>query len=186
MKTNIIQGLKMTVLLIVLFTVIYPLSVWAIAQVAPNNGKGAKVTYNNNSGYLVIGQEFKTDRYFWSRPSAVDHNAAGSGGSNKGASNEAYLAVVQGRIDTFLLKNPTVKKSEIPMDLITASGSGLDPNISIAAAKVKVDRIAKVRNLEVQKVQQLIEAHTEQPAFGLFGPAKINVLQLNSALDQLQ
>lgn len=186
MKTNLIQGIKMTVLLLVLFTVIYPLSVWAIAQVAPNNGKGEKINDNNKSGYVVIGQEFKTDRYFWSRPSAVDYNAAGSGGSNKGASNEEYLAVVQGRIDTFLLKNPSVKKSEIPMDLITSSGSGLDPNISIAAANVQVNRIAKSRNLDIQKVQKLVENYTEQPAFGLFGPAKINVLQLNVALDQLK
>ena len=114
MKDNLIKGIRMTIVLLVLFVVIYPLSVWAVAKLAPNNGKGEVVNHKNGKGYSNIGQSFTSDEYFWGRPSAVDYNAAGSGASNKGASNEEYLAVVQGRIDTFLIKNPTVKKSEIP------------------------------------------------------------------------
>ena len=176
----------MTVVLLVLFTVIYPLSIWAIAQLAPNNGKGEVVSYNDGKGYANIGQSFTTDNYFWGRPSAVDYNAAGSGASNKGASNEEYLAQVQGRIDTFAIKNPTVEKKNIPVDLVTASGSGLDPNISVASAKVQIDRVAKARSITVEKLEALIDLQTEKALFGIFGPEKINVLKLNIALDQLK
>ena len=176
----------MTAILLVFFTVIYPAAVWAVAQMAPNNGKGEVVSYKQNKGYANIGQRFTADKYFWGRPSAVDYNAAGSGGSNKGPSNEAYLAVVQGRIDTFLLKNPMVKKSEIPVDLVTASGSGLDPNISVQSARIQVSRIQKVRNIDSIKLNALIDANTEQPLLGVFGPSKINVLKLNIALDELK
>lgn len=176
----------MTIILVVLFMVVYPLSVWAIAQLAPNNGKGEVVSYKQSKGYANIGQSFTKDEYFWGRPSAVDYNAAGSGASNKGASNEEYLAVVQGRIDTFLLKNPTVKKSEIPVDLVTASGSGLDPNISVASAKIQISRIQKARNIDPKKLNALIDDNTEHPLLDVFGPVKINVLKLNIALDQLK
>lgn len=176
----------MTVVLLVLFTVIYPLSVWAVAQLAANNGNGEVISYKQTKGYANIGQNFTKDEYFWGRPSAVDYNAAGSGASNKGASNEEYLAVVQGRIDTFLLKNPNVKKSEIPVDLVTASGSGIDPNISVASAKVQIDRIQKARNMDPEKLNTLIDVHTENPFLNIFGPEKINVLKLNIALDQLK
>ena len=176
----------MTLVLLILLVVIYPLSVWAIAQFAPNNGKGEIVAYKEGKGYANIGQSLTADEYFWARPSAVDYNAAGSGGSNKGPSNEEYLAVVQSRIDTFLLKNPSVKKSEIPVDLVTASGSGLDPNISVESAKVQVARIQKARNIDSGKLNALIDANMEQPFLGIFGPSKINVLKLNIALDQLK
>ena len=176
----------MTVVMLVLFMVIYPLSIWAIAQLAPNSGKGELVSYKNGNGYSNIGQNFSKDDYFWGRPSAVDYNAAGSGGSNKGASNTEYLAEVQARIDTFLIKNPEVKKSDIPVDMITASASGLDPNISVQAATVQVERISKVRNIPVEYLKQLIVQQTEKPLIGLFGPSKINVLKLNLALDNLK
>ncbi len=176
----------MTLVLLVLLVVIYPLSVWAIAQLAPNSGKGEIVEYKNGKGYSNIGQNFSKDEYFWGRPSAVDYNAAGSGGSNKGPSNEEYLAVVQSRLDTFLLKNPSVKKSEVPVDLITASGSGLDPNISVESARIQVARIQKARNIATGKLNALIDANMEQPFLDIFGPSKINVLKLNIALDQLK
>lgn len=186
MKNNLIIGIRMTVVLLVLFVVIYPLSVWSIAQFTPNKGKGEIVSYKQSKGYSNIGQGFTEDNYFWGRPSAVDYNAAGSGASNKGASNTEYLAVVQGRIDTFLLKNPTVKKSQVPVDLVTASGSGLDPNISVASAKIQIARIQKARNIDSDKLNELINANTEKPFLGLFGPTKVNVLKLNVALDQLK
>lgn len=185
MKNNLVIGIRMTVVLLVLFMVIYPLSVWAAAQLAPNNGKGEVVAYNQSKGYSNIGQNFTADKYFWGRPSAVDYNAAGSGASNKGASNEEYLAVVQGRIDTFLLKNPTLKMSQVPVDLVTASGSGLDPNISVASAKVQIARVQKTRNIGSEKLNSLIDSNTEHPFLGVFGPQKVNVLKLNIALDQL-
>jgi K+-transporting ATPase ATPase C chain len=131
MKKELLSAFKLTILSILLLVVGYSTIVWGIAQLAPNNGKGETVVHNGKKYYLNIGQTFNEDKYFWSRPSAVDYNAAGSGGSNKAASNKEYLQQVQARIDTFLIHNPEVKKTEIPVDLVTASGSGLDPHISI-------------------------------------------------------
>ncbi|WP_159634576.1 K(+)-transporting ATPase subunit C [Sphingobacterium composti Ten et al. 2007 non Yoo et al. 2007] len=186
MKKHILPAIKLTAVMILFFTVIYPLAVWGIAQLAPNAGKGEIIEHKGKKHYVNIGQSFTEDHYFWSRPSAVDYNAAGSGGSNKGPSNEEYLAEVKARIDTFLLHNPGVDKSDIPVDLVTASGSGLDPNISVQAAKVQVQRIAKIRGIEKLKLNQLIDQQTEKPLWGIFGPEKINVLKLNIALDELK
>lgn len=184
MKKHILPAIKLTIILILFFTVIYPLTVWGLAQFSSNAGKGKIVAYDGKKYYANIGQAFTADKYFWSRPSAVNYNAAGSGGSNKGPSNEEYLSQVQARIDTFLVHNPGIQKSEIPVDLITASGSGLDPNFSVQAAKVQVKRIAAVRGFEEQKINQLIEDNTDGPLWGIFGPQKINVLKLNIALDR--
>lgn len=186
MKSNILPAIKLTILSILLLAVIYPLAVWGIAQFSPNNGQGEIIAENGKTYYSNIGQSFKEDHYFNSRPSAVGYNAAGSGGSNKGASNPDYLAEVQTRIDTFLVHNPGINKADIPVDLITASGSGLDPNISVQAAKVQVKRIAKVRNISETTLQDLINQQIEKPLLGLFGPEKINVLKLNLALDNLK
>lgn len=185
MKKNILPALKLTAVMILFFTVVYPLAVWGIAQFLPNSGKGEIIMHNGKKYYVNIGQLFTDDSYFWSRPSAVGYNAAGSGGSNKGPSNEAYLADVQARIDTFLVHNPEVNKSDIPVDLVTSSGSGLDPNFSVQAAKVQVKRIARIRGVDAVKLNQLIDEQTEKPLWGIFGPEKINVLKLNIALDQL-
>ncbi|MCI1267570.1 MAG: K(+)-transporting ATPase subunit C [Saprospiraceae bacterium] len=186
MKTNIFPAIKLTLVCLVFFMGIYTLAVYGIAQFTTNKGKGEIITQNGKTYYTNIGQSFTDDKYFYSRPSAVGYNAAGSGGSNKGPSNPDYLAEVQARIDTFLVHNPEVKKSEIPSDLVTASGSGLDPNISLAAASVQVKRLAKIRNITEQNLIQLIEQHTEKSLLGIFGPEKINVLKLNLALDQLK
>jgi K+-transporting ATPase ATPase C chain len=137
-------------------------------------------------GYANIGQKFTGDQYFWSRPSAVDYNAAGSAGSNKGPSNPDYLQTVQDRIDTFLVHNPGIKKEDIPAELVTTSGSGLDPDLSPAAAKVQAKRIAAIRKIDEQKLLALIDQQTVKPLLGMFGPAKVNVLKLNVALDQLK
>jgi potassium-transporting ATPase KdpC subunit len=186
MKSNIFPAVKLTLVCLVFFMGIYTFAVYGIAQFSPNNGKGEIISQNGNTYYENIGQSFTDDKYFNSRTSAVGYNAAGSGGSNKGPSNPDYLAEVQARIDTFLVHNPGIDKSEIPSDLVTASGSGLDPNISVKAAKVQVKRIAKIRNISETTINQLIEQQIEKPLLGLFGTEKINVLKLNLALDNLK
>lgn len=182
---NIVVAIKLTAVLIVLLAGVYPLVLWAVAQLSPNAGKGQVLEYNGKTYYAHIGQRFTADGYFWSRPSAVDYNAAGSGASNKGPSNEEYLAEVQARIDTFLMQNPSVEKREVPVDLVTASASGLDPHFSVQAAKVQVARVAKARGMQERELLALIVTQIERPTFGLLGPEKINVLKLNIALDQL-
>jgi K+-transporting ATPase ATPase C chain len=168
------------------FSGVYTIIVWGIAQMAPNKGEGFVVSANGKTYYANIAQKFTDDKYFWSRPSAVDYNAAGSGGSNKGPSNPDYLADVQKRIDTFMVHNPGIKKSDIPSDLVTASGSGLDPDISIQGARVQVKRIASIRHIPEDKLDNLVTEHAEKPLLGMLGPEKVNVLKLNLALDQLK
>ena len=171
--------------MVLVFAVIYPAVVWGIAQLAPNQGKGEAISVNGKVvGYQKIGQKFDKSMYFWGRPSAVDYNAAGSAGSNKGASNADYLAIVQKRIDTLLLVHPYLQKSDIPADMVTASGSGLDPNISPEGALMQVKRVANERKLSEDKVKKLVESKIEKPA--VMGTSLVNVLELNVALDELQ
>lgn len=184
MKTNIFPAIKLTAITLLFFSGVYTAVIWGVAQFAPNNGKGEIVMHKGKKYYSNIGQTFTADNYFNSRPSAVGYNSAGSGGSNKGPSNPDYLKTVEARIDTFLVHNPGVGKSEIPVEMITASGSGLDPDISPEAALIQVKRIAKTRSLPETEVQQIIEQNTEGPLLGLLGPSKVNVLKLNIALDK--
>jgi len=187
MKQHILPALKLTFICIVVFSGLYTLLIWGIAQAAPNNGNGETVSVNNKVvGYKLEGQNFTDDKYFNGRPSACGYNAAGSSGSNKGPSNPDYLKDVQSKIDTFLVHNPSVKKEEIPSELVTASGSGLDPDLSPQGAYVQVKRIAAVRKLDEAKIISLIDKQTEKPLLGMFGTAKVNVLQLNIELDQLK
>lgn len=184
---HFIITLKLTALTLVLFGVAYPLLITGISNViGPNGGKGERILVDGKVvGFELIGQKFDNDKYFNSRPSAVDYNAASTGGSNKGPTNPEYLNLVQARIDTFSVHNPTIKKSDIPADLVTASGGGLDPHISAQAAQVQIDRIARVRNLDKGKVTDLVNNQIEKPWFGLFGPSRVHVLKLNIALDKL-
>ncbi|MCE6989759.1 K(+)-transporting ATPase subunit C [Dyadobacter sp. CY323] len=186
MKTNIFPAIKLTALTLIFFSGIYTAAIWGVAQLAPNGGRGEMITVKGKMYYANIGQTFTEDKYFYSRPSAVGYNAAGSGGSNKGPSNPDYLATVQARIDTFLVHNPGVETKDIPVELVTASGSGLDPDITSKAALVQVKRIAAIRKVSAESVEQLIAKNTEGPLLGLFGPEKINVLKLNIALDELK
>ena len=186
MKNNLLPSIKLTLICMVFFMGIYTLVMLGIAQFAPNHGKGFVTEANGKKYYENIAQKFTKDKYFWSRPSAVDYNAAGSGGSNKGPSNPDYLKTVQDRIDTLIVHNPTIKKEEIPSDIVTASGSGLDPHISPNSAMIQIARIAKVRNFTEDKIIALVNEHTEKPLLDMFGPSRVNVLKLNLALDNLK
>lgn len=186
MKNNLIPAIRLTLVCLVFFCGVYTAAVWGVVQLAPGQGNGLTISQNNKTHHVNVGQAFTSDNYFWSRPSAVDYDAAGSGGTNHGPSNPDHIAEVQARIDTFLVHNPSVKKSEIPSDLVTASGSGLDPHISVQAAKVQVKRIAALRNVSENALKQLIEKNTEAPLLGLFGTERINVLTLNLDLDNLE
>ncbi|MET3979023.1 K+-transporting ATPase ATPase C chain [Mucilaginibacter sp. UYP25] len=187
MKTYFLPSLKITVILIVLLGGLYPLFIFAIGKLTPGDGNGVTVVLNGKVvGYANVGQKFTKDEYFSTRPSAVDYHADGSAGSNKGSNNPDYLKDVQARIDTFAKHNPDIKREAIPAELVTASGSGLDPDLSPTAAHVQVARIAKMRNLPADEITALVNEHTEKPLWGMFGPSKINVLKLNVALDQLK
>lgn len=186
MKTHLVIALKLTLVTILLFGAGYPLLITLIGKLATGSGKGEQITVNGTvKGFELIGQKFDTDKYFNSRPSAVDYNAASTGGSNKGPTNPDYLTVVQARIDTFLVHNPTIRKDDIPADLLTASGGGLDPHISPKAAYVQVNRISKVRNIKPEKIKALVDQYVEQPTLGM-GTSRVHVLRLNIALDQLK
>jgi len=187
MKQNILPAIKLTILLLIVFAVIYPAVIWVTAQAAPNKGEGETATVNGKViGYSNEGQSFTWDKYFWPRPSAVNYNAAGSVGSNKGPNNPEYLQVVKERLNNFLVHNPSVKKDQVPVEMITASGSGLDPDLSPSAAYIQVARIAKARGLEEAGIHAMVEKHIEKPFLGLFGPSKVNVLKLNRDLDKLK
>ncbi len=187
MKQHILTALRLTLVCIIFFCGIYSFVIFGIAQFAPNKGNGETIQLNNKVvGYVSEGQNFSSDKYFWGRPSAVGYNAATSGGSNKGPSNPDYLKDLQSKIDTFLAHNPEIKKEEIPADLVTASGSGLDPDLSPASAYVQVARVAKARNIDKEKIKSLVESNVEKPLLGLLGPEKVNVLKLNIALDNLK
>ena len=186
MKKEIIPSVLLTILCILFFSGVYPVVIWGIAQLAPNKGEGFTIKDNKGKYYYEnIGQKFSDDKYFWSRPSAVNYNAAESGGSNKGPDNPDYLVQVQATIDTFMVHNPGINKADIPSDMVTASGSGLDPNISVEGAEIQVARIAKVRGLDKNKVEALVKAHIDGPVWGM-GPEKVNVLKLNLDLDNLK
>lgn len=186
MKTHLFIALRLTLAYILFFCVLYTAIVWGIGQFTTHKGKVVIETENSVRYAPLVGQAFLQDTYFWARPSAVDYNAAGSGGSNKGPTNPEYLASLETRIDSFLVHNPGIKREEIPAELITASGSGLDPHISLQAAQVQVKRIALARHLSEVEVKTLVSRYTEPALWGLFGPVKINVLLLNQALDSLQ
>ena len=184
MKKYLLVSIKMTAVMLVLCSLLYPLLIAGIGRLTPGAGGGEKVLVNNKVvGYTNIGQKFTDDKYFQGRPSAVDYNAAGSAGSNKGPSNPDYLKIVRERIDSFLVHNPGITKAQIPAELVTASGSGLDPHISPAAAYIQVKRVAKVRGIDETRIKNLVDLQIEQNPVG---PYVVNVLKLNIRLDELE
>lgn len=171
----------------VLCGLLYPAAVTGIGRVAfPYQAEGSLVDVGGKAvGSTLIGQPFSSPRYFWSRPSAttpMPDNAAGSGGSNLGPTNPALVDAVRGRVDALRKADPA-NRAPVPVDLVTASASGLDPEISLAAARYQARRVAAARKLPEQQVRALIDAHRRGRVLGLFGEPRVNVLALNLALD---
>ena len=177
MKT-LLKSLKITLAFCVFFSVFYILILWVFAQVAgPNKGNAEVATLDGKVvGAANVGQMFTKDIYFWGRPSSAGdgYDATSSAGSNKGPTNQEYLDEVKARIDTFL----------VPAEMVTASGSGLDPNITPQCAYVQVKRVAQARGLTEKQVRAIVDKSIEKPFLGLLGTEKVNVLKLNIALEE--
>ena len=182
-------AILMLAVLTVLTGVLYPLAVTGIAQVVfPAQAAGSLVVKGGKAvGSLLIGQPFDDPKYFWSRLSATSpspYNGASSSGSNYGPLSDAVRDAVQGRVAALRDADPT-KSGPIPVDLVTASGSGLDPHVSPAAAYYQVARVARVRGLTEARVGALVTEHIEGRQLGFLGEPRVNVLRLNLALDEL-
>jgi K+-transporting ATPase ATPase C chain len=167
--------------------VVYPLAVTAVAAVVfPRQAQGSVIEVDGKPvGSELIGQPFEDPKYFWGRPSATGpfpNNPMAGSGTNQGPTNPALIEAVQGRITRLKEADPGNDKP-VPVDLVTASGSGLDPHVSPAAAEYQVSRVARVQGLDPVKVRALVAAHTEAPQLGILGQARVNVLKLNLALD---
>lgn len=185
---NLWISLKFTLVMCMVLTIGYVLILRLVAAVAsPNDGEAPVVELNGKVvGAANVGQRFTSSIYFWGRPSAVDYNGSGSGGSNKGTNNPEYLADVEARIDTFLKAHPYLERKEVPAEMVTASGSGLDPDISPRGAEVQIRRVAEARGMTEDQVREIVENTIQKPWMGLFGTYRVNVLKLNVALDEAQ
>ncbi len=186
MKKNLITALLMTLVTTVLFGLLFPLVITGLAQVLfPKQANGELLIRSGNLvGSKLIGQQFSSPGYFHSRPSSAGtgYDAGNSGGSNLGPTNQTLIARVQGDADRLQAENPT---TAIPIDLLTSSGSGLDPHISPEAAEFQVPRIAKERGLSEDVIREVVRQHTESRQFGFLGEPRVNVLELNLTLNEL-
>ena len=174
---NFIKSFRITIAFCIFFSVFYILVLWIFAQFAGRgeNGNAETVTLNGKVvGAANVGQMFTSDGY----------DATSSAGSNKGPTNEEYLAEVEARVDSFLVHHPYLSRDEVPAEMVTASGSGLDPNITPACAYVQVKRVAEARGMSEDEVKAIVDQAVEKPLLGMFGTAKVNVLKLNVALDE--
>lgn len=187
MKT-LLKSIKITLVFCVFFSVFYILVLWLFARVAgPNQGNAEVVILNGKVvGAANVGQKFTEDIYFWGRPSCAGdgYDATSSSGSNKGPTNPEYLAEVKSRIDTFLVHHPYLSRKDVPAEMVTASGSGLDPDITPQSAYVQVKRVAQARGMDVEEVRRIVDKAVEKPLLGVFGTEKVNVLKLNIALEE--
>ena len=192
MKSIVRPALVLFAALTLICGVLYPFAISGIGQLAFPRQAAGSLVYSNNQregqpvGSSLIGQAFSSPRYFWGRPSAtgpMPNNATASSGSNLGPANPAQIDAVKGRIDALKVADPA-NTAPIPVDLVTASGSGLDPEISLAAAYYQAARIARERKLTVEQVRSMIAERSQPQYFGFFGEPRVNVLALNLALDQ--
>lgn len=187
--SNILRpALVSLVLLSAITGLLYPVAVTGVGKLMfPQQAAGSLVTEGGKTvGSELIGQSFTSPKYFWGRPSAtapMANNAAGSGGSNQGPLNPALVDAVKARVEALRAADPG-NTLPVPADLVTASASGLDPHITIAAARYQAGRVARERQLPLAMVHSLIAAHTEGRDLGLLGEARVNVLNLNLALDK--
>ncbi len=181
-------AIRMTIVLTVLTGIIYPLLMVGVTHVIfPGQASGSLI-YRNGAvaGSSLIGQNFKAARYFHSRPSAAGNNgydATSSSGSNLGPTSKSLIDSVKQRLKIVLEENPGVQPSQVPVDLVTASGSGLDPEICTASAELQVERVAKARGVSTDEVRTLIKEHTRGRLLGFLGEPGVNVVELNLALD---
>ena len=190
MSSLIRPSLVLFVIMTVITGVAYPLVVTGIAQVVFSEQAGGSLIEKDGKaiGSRLIGQSFGDPKHFWSRPSATapyPYNATASGGSNQGPLNPALTDAVKARIEALRAADPN-NTAPVPVDLVTASGSGLDPDISVAAANYQAIRVAKARGLQPEAVHALIATHTRGKLLGVIGEPRINVLELNLALDSLK
>ena len=186
MKKNLLIAILMTLVTTVLFGLLFPLVITGLAQVLfPRQANGELLMRNGHVvGSRLIGQSFSSPGYFHSRPSAAGtgYDAGNSGASNLGPTNQTLISRVQQDADRLQAENPSVA---IPMDLLTTSGSGLDPHISPEAAEFQVPRIARERRLSEDMVREAVRQHTESRQFGFLGEPRVNVLELNLTLDEI-
>jgi potassium-transporting ATPase KdpC subunit len=178
MKTTL-QSIRIYIVLTLLTGIIYPIVMTGLAQfVFPKQANGSRIIENGKLiGSDLLVQKFESPRYFWPRPSAADYATVPSGASNKGPTSADLKKAIDQRREKF--------GNEAPIDLLTASGSGLDPHLSPAGARLQISRIAAARNMSIQKITELVDQTIEPPQFGFLGEPRVNVLKLNLMLDQL-
>lgn len=185
---NLVKSLRLTLVFCVFFSICYILVLWIFGLiVGPGGGNAETLVLNGRVvGAANVGQQFTKDVYFWGRPSHAGdgYDASSSSGSNKGPTNEEYLADVNTRIDSFLEKHPYLERNDVPSEMVTASASGLDPHITPESAYVQVKCVAKARGMEEGAVRSLVDQAVEKPLLGMFGTEKVNVLKLNIALEK--
>jgi K+-transporting ATPase ATPase C chain len=186
MFKEIKRGILFTIVTMVLLGGAYHLAFWTIGQVVfASQAEGSLIRRGDGSvvGSRLIAQKFARSEYFQPRPSGVDYNAASTGGTNYGPSNPDHLKAVQERLDA-VTKLEGVTARQVPSEMVTASGGGMDPHIPPAAAELQIARVAASRKVDAARVRELVTAHTEAPTWGFLGRARVNVLELNLALDQ--
>lgn len=185
---NLVKSLRLTLVFCVFFSICYILVLWIFGLiVGPGGGNAETLVLNGRVvGAANVGQQFTKDVYFWGRPSHAGdgYDASSSSGSNKGPTNEEYLADVNTRIDSFLEKHPYLERNDVPSEMVTASASGLDPHITPESAYVQVKRVAKAGGMEEGAVRSLVDQAVEKPLLSMFGTEKVNVLKLNIALEK--
>lgn len=191
------SALKITIVMVVLTGVVYPVSVWGIGQTLFKEQANGSIIYKDNKavGSLLIAQKFESDKYFHPRPSAIDYGQTSeedykkgnhiynSGGSNWGPSNKKLIDRIGEDIKKLKKENPNQK---IPLDMVTTSSSGLDPDITVDSAIWQIERISKARNISIYKLKELIEKNTQNPFLGFNGEKRVNVLKMNLELDELK